>query len=434
MPYDVIIVGGRLAGAATGMLLARKGVRALVVDRTHFPSDTLSSHQLQPPGVARLRRWGLLDRLDATGTPPVRDVRFDTNGVVIAGRYPEVDGTGALYSPRREVLDTLLVEAAREAGVEVREDTIVDELLLSGGRVRGIRSRHKGSSTATDDHAALVVGADGKHSMVAKTIGASSHRSRSARSLGFYCYWQDVELSAGELYNRDRRVAGAWPTDQGMVVTYVGWPASEFDVFRTDPAGHVLDTLDACGTLGARIRAGHRVGPVRGTSDLPNEIRVSSGPGWALAGDAGLVMDSITGQGMGHALRDADLLSDAIISGLGGGGLDRALARYVKQRDKQTKAMFDFTVRIASFPPPTPAEQTMFAAIAERPEETSQLLGAVAGSVPITSLFSPRRLMSLVGVRGFAALARSQLRPVTPRPAPVEERPDRVGSRAQDDL
>jgi 2-polyprenyl-6-methoxyphenol hydroxylase-like FAD-dependent oxidoreductase len=113
MPYDVIIVGGRLAGAATGMLLAREGLRALVVDRTHFPSDTLSSHQLQPPGVARLRRWGLLDRLDATGTPPVRDVRFDINGVVLAGQYPDIDGAAALYSPRREVLDTLLVEAAR---------------------------------------------------------------------------------------------------------------------------------------------------------------------------------------------------------------------------------------------------------------------------------------------------------------------------------
>ena len=68
----------------------------------------------------------------------------------------------------------------------------------------------------------------------------------------------------------------------------------------------------------------------------------------------------------------------------------------------------------------------MFAAIAERPEETSRLLGAIAGSVPITSLFSPRRLMSLTGVRGFAALARSQLRPVTPRPAPAAKLPDPV--------
>jgi 2-polyprenyl-6-methoxyphenol hydroxylase-like FAD-dependent oxidoreductase len=426
MSYDVIVVGGRLAGAATGMLLAREGLSVLIVDRAHFPSDTLSSHQLQPPGAARLRRWGLLDRLEATGTPPVPDVRFDVDGVVIAGRYPEVDGSGALYSPRREVLDTLLVQAAREAGADVREDTIVDELLLTDGRVRGIRSRHKGSSTATDDTAALVVGADGKHSMVAKTVRAPSRRSRAARSLGFYCYWRDVEITAGEIYSRDRRVAGAWPTDDGMIVTYVGWPASEFEVFRTDPAGHVRQTLDDCGTLGARIRAGRQVGPVRGTSDLPNEIRVSAGPGWALAGDAGLVMDPITGQGMGHALRDADLLSDAIVTGLGGGRLDRSLARYVKQRDAETKPMFDFTVRLASFPPPTTAERAMFSAIAERPEETSQFFGALAGSVPVTSLFSPRRLMAMTGVRGFAALARSQLRPATPRPAPVEELPDPV--------
>ena len=95
--------------------------------------------------------------------------------------------------------------------------------------------------------------------------------------------------------------------------------------------------------------AGRRVGPVRGTSDLPNEIRLRAVPA-GLAGDAGLVMDSITGQGMGHALRDADLLSDAIITGLGSGRLDRSLARYAKQRDAETKAMFDFTVRLAVLP------------------------------------------------------------------------------------
>jgi flavin-dependent dehydrogenase len=324
------------------------------------------------------------------------------------------------------VLDALLVAAAREAGAEVREDTIVEELLTSNDSVRGIRSRHKGSAIATDDTAALVVGADGKHSTVAKAVAAPSRRSRSARSLGFYCYWQDVEIASGEIYGRDRRVAGAWPTDNGMVVTYVGWPASEFAIFRTDPAGNVLRTLDGCGTLGARIRAGRQVGPVRGTSDLPNEIRASAGPGWALAGDAGLVMDPITGQGMGHALRDAELLADAIVAGLGRGGLDRALGGYVKRRDAETSAMFDFTVRLASFPRTTPAERTMFAAIAAGPEETSRFLGALAGTVPITLLFSPRRLMSLIGVRGFAALARTQLRPATPRPVPAAQLPDPV--------
>jgi 2-polyprenyl-6-methoxyphenol hydroxylase-like FAD-dependent oxidoreductase len=222
------------------------------------------------------------------------------------------------------------------------------------------------------------------------------------------------------MYARDRRVVGAWPTDSGQVITYVAWPVSKFPAFRADPARHVLETLDRCGTLGDRVRAGTRIGPVRGTSDLPNEIRRSAGPGWALAGDAGLVMDPITGQGMGHALRDADLLSTALVTGLGGGGhLDRALARYAKQRDAQTTAMFDFTVRLASFPPPTPAERTLFASIADRPDATRQFFGALAGSVPIRTLFAPRRLRSLVGLRGVAALARQQARPPVPRPAPA---------------
>src|SRR5215472_12145174 len=100
--YDVIVVGARVAGAATAMLLARNGLRVLAVDRAAFPSDTVSSHQVQVPGVARLRRWGLLDRLNA---PPTREVRFDSGEVVLRGRFPAYDGADALYSPRRTVLD-----------------------------------------------------------------------------------------------------------------------------------------------------------------------------------------------------------------------------------------------------------------------------------------------------------------------------------------
>src|ERR1700749_999753 len=119
--YDVIIVGARVAGASTAMLLARRGLKVLVVDRARFPSDTLSTHQVQLPGVARLRRWGLLDRLDAAGTPAVSHVTVDLGHTVLGGTLPNHDGAAALYSPRRTVLDHMLVEAARAAGAEVRE-------------------------------------------------------------------------------------------------------------------------------------------------------------------------------------------------------------------------------------------------------------------------------------------------------------------------
>ena len=75
MRHDVIVVGARVAGAATAMLLARSGLKVLVVDRARFPSDTLSTHQVQVPGIDRLRRWGLLDRI-ADGAPATVRVRL----------------------------------------------------------------------------------------------------------------------------------------------------------------------------------------------------------------------------------------------------------------------------------------------------------------------------------------------------------------------
>ena len=137
----VIVVGARVAGAATSLLLARAGLRVLTVDRARFPSDTLSTHQVQVPGVARLHRWGLLDRLVATGTPATRRVRLDAGHVVLDGRFPAYGGVDALYSPRRTNLDSILVEAARAAGAEVREGFTVEELVRDdAGAVTGIRA------------------------------------------------------------------------------------------------------------------------------------------------------------------------------------------------------------------------------------------------------------------------------------------------------
>jgi hypothetical protein len=156
--YDVIIVGGRVAGASTAMLLARRGLKVLVVDRATFPSDTLSTHQVQLPGVARLARWGVLDAMLAAGTPLTRDVRFDQGDGVITGRYPAYQGVEAMCSPRRTLLDRVLVDAARASGAEVRENFAVEEI-LGDGQVTGIRgqerarlpspSRHVSSSART---------------------------------------------------------------------------------------------------------------------------------------------------------------------------------------------------------------------------------------------------------------------------------------------
>src|SRR5260370_27737518 len=157
------------------MLLARAGLRVLGVDRAGFPSDTLSTHQVQLPGVRALGRWGPLGRLSAAGTPAARRLRFDTGRVLLDGHYPAWDGADALYSPRRILLDRLLVDAARDAGAEVRQNFLVDELAWAGGRVAGIRGRDRGGTRGAET-APLVVGADGTPAFLAPAAGARRYR------------------------------------------------------------------------------------------------------------------------------------------------------------------------------------------------------------------------------------------------------------------
>src|SRR6476659_2518703 len=96
--YDVIIAGARVAGAATARLLAQKGHKVLVVDKATFPSDTMSTHAVQLPGVARLKRWGLLEKVQATNCPPTEHVTFTSGDVVLKGCYPTFEGVNAIYS------------------------------------------------------------------------------------------------------------------------------------------------------------------------------------------------------------------------------------------------------------------------------------------------------------------------------------------------
>ncbi len=166
--YDVIVVGARCAGSPTAMLLARKGYRVLLLDRATFPSDTISTHLIHPPGVAALKKWGLVDRLVSTGCPPIEIYAFDMGPFVISGS-PGIEGSPVSYGPRRTVLDKLLVDAAAEAGVEVRTGFTVDEVLSEDGSVTGIRGHSKGGPPVTE-HARMLVGADGLHSVVAATV------------------------------------------------------------------------------------------------------------------------------------------------------------------------------------------------------------------------------------------------------------------------
>jgi 2-polyprenyl-6-methoxyphenol hydroxylase-like FAD-dependent oxidoreductase len=403
--YDVIVVGARVAGAATAMLLARAGLRVLAVDRVSFPCDAISSHQLQIPGVALLHRWGLLGKLTAAGTPPTRLVRFDAGGgLVLNGRFPACEGADALYSPRRTLLDSVLVEAAREAGAEVREGFRVTQVTGSGGRVSGIRGHSRDGQEVTET-ASLVIGADGKRSLIAAAVGARRYRQRPARSFASYTYWAGVPVSGGELYQRPGRAVAVFPTNNELTMIYAAAPIAEFASARADLEGHYLRALDLCGDLGERARHGRRAERLRTTPDQPNTFRRSHGPGWALAGDAGVVMDSVSAQGMTSALRDASYLSAAIVAGLGGSRpLHTALRDHQRRRDRAIRGMYDFTLGLAAFPPAGPRQRNFLAAVAADQQETSRFLGAFAGITPPEDYFTLGTVIRILGSRGIRKL------------------------------
>jgi 2-polyprenyl-6-methoxyphenol hydroxylase-like FAD-dependent oxidoreductase len=403
--YDVIVVGARIAGAATAMLLARQGIRVLAVDRVSFPSDTVSSHQLQVPGAARLHEWGLLRRLTAAGTPPVRRVRFDAGaGLILTGQFPAYGGVDAMLSPRRTLLDSILVDAAREAGAEIRENFRVMQLTASGDRVTGIRGAARGGPVVTET-AGLVIGADGKRSLVAEAVRARRYRERPARSFASYSYWAGVPVSDGELYQRPGRAVAVFPTNDDLTMVYVGAPMAEFAPARADLVGHYLRALDLCGDLGERVRSGSRAERLRTTPDQPNTFRWPHGPGWALVGDAGVVMDSVSAQGMTSALRDADYLSAAVIEGLGGSRpLDAALRDHRRRRDRAIRGMYDFTLRLAALSPVTSRERRFLAAVASDQLQTDRFLGAFAGIVPPEQYFTVRTALRVLGSRAVRDL------------------------------
>jgi flavin-dependent dehydrogenase len=198
---DVIVIGARVAGSSTAMLLARKGPGRAGGRPASFPSDMLSTHQIQVPGVARLHRWGLLDKVIASGAPPARAVRFDVGFAVLSGHFPAFGEVDAVYSPRRTVLDALLVDAARQAGTEVREGFTVEEIISVDGRVQGIRGRDSDGAPVTET-ARLVIGADGKRSLLAGAVDAPAYRDRPPLSMAYYTSWEGVDWGS-----TDRRVA-----------------------------------------------------------------------------------------------------------------------------------------------------------------------------------------------------------------------------------
>ena len=388
-PYDVIVVGARCAGSPTAMLLARRGHRVLLVDRATFPSDTMSTHMIHAPGVAALRSWGLDGRVAATGCPPVTTYTFDFGPFRLSGSPRPVEGNAVGYAPRRTVLDAILVDAAAEAGAEIREGFTVDGLLTEGGRVTGIRG-HGRDGTRVTERAEVVAGADGLHSLVAEAVAAPRYNEHPTLDAAYYAYWRGVPASGFEAWVRPGRAVGLIPTNDGLTCVVVNWPRSELVANRADVEGSFLRTLDLAPELAARVAAGERVTRIVGTGHLPSFYRRPYGPGGVLAGDAGFHKDPITAQGISGGFHDAGRLARALGEVLAGrAAFDDAMAACQRARDEATSAMFELTLGFASLEPPPPEMAELLHASAGNQDAMDGFVSMVAGTLPVPEFLGP---------------------------------------------
>lgn len=409
--YDAIVIGARCSGASTAMLLARQGHRVLVVDRSSFPSDVISTHFLWPHGMSYLNRWGVLDQVLAV-TPSHTSITVVNDGIPLTGTVPpellreyfrdlhgdDSNVVQSYASVRRRVLDQVLIEAAAKAGAEVRTNFAVRDLIFEDDRVVGIRGR-TADGEVVEERARIVIGADGRNSFVARTLDLPKYDERPRCTFAYWSYYSGFDLGAGQIHRRGRLACAVVPTNFEQNMVLVWGPSDWSREFRHDVPGNFQRALDFVSPeLGEVVRTeGTREERIYGTLDQAAFLRPLHGPGWVLVGDAESFKDQCTAIGMTHAFRDAELVSAALHRWLSGdASMDEAMVAYESRRRSQNAAAYyDYVCTLAEMRPYRHDELQLFVALRGNQEETDRFIATHADIAPVSEFFQASNLFLL---------------------------------------
>jgi menaquinone-9 beta-reductase len=386
---DAVVVGCRPAGAAASIALARRGVRVIALDRAKFPSDTLSTHVMFATGVAELKWLGALDRVRAVGAPEYRVIHPNTVSFPSGERLDPhaamspVDGVDYGLCTRRPGLDHALVETAREAGAEVREQCSVVGLLYDGPRVAGVRYSTR-DGALHEIRAKLVVGADGHHSTVAKLLGVEEPYRGSPAGRGLvFIYVKDPrgpeERSIIQRWQSGETAGFFFPCDDGTGLALFMPPKEEIARFRRDFQAMWERKLDDFPELRARLEGCEQLTKPRSSNQTDAYFRKSSGPGWALVGDAGHFKDPVIAQGIRDALRFGRLLGEAVADTLSDPEqLDRKLFAWELNRDRECLPSYYLAQRETRTHPINQLETEIFRELQDNTPMASHFVEALA--------------------------------------------------------
>lgn len=369
--YDVIIVGARCAGASLAILLSRAGVSVLLLDKDPLPSDQVTStHTIHPPGIDVLDELGVGAAV-REGSPATHLVRLRKNDAHVDLEF--VDGR-AEYCPRRHRLDGLLQDAAVAAGAELWDRTRATALVEEDGRVVGVRAE-----TNKQEHtlrARLVVGADGRHSTIAKLVEAEEYLTWDAPGAAYWGYWEAPSFwRTDSAYPFDMYVANTngnirliFQTDNDQLLISSAPPLDQVASWREDPEAALRADLESDPVTGPLIDGTHLDGRVRGTINERHFFRTATGPGWVLVGDAGHHKDWLIGDGITEALLQARSLAIAITV-----ETDQALIQWWRARDVAGVAHHFFARDQGAADPPTELDCLVFSHVNEIPEYRARM-------------------------------------------------------------
>jgi 2-polyprenyl-6-methoxyphenol hydroxylase-like FAD-dependent oxidoreductase len=392
---DVVIVGARCAGTAAAVPLARAGRAVVVLDKTRFPADTMSTHVLVPNGVQELQHMGALRKILALGPAKSKYLTLNDGDLRIRERFASFAGIDYGLCIPRDQQDVLLVEAARDAGADVRERCSVEQVVWRDGRAVGVRYRT--SEGEFEIHAKLVIGADGRKSRVAAEVDAWTPYRASKNGRGFAFRYLDDPLgkdapSEFQIYRANGNQALVLPScPAGRTLVVHMCPAGDIAAHRADPEGAWQAKLDQDPALRRRIGGATNMSKVRSTDDLSAYYRRSSGPGWALAGDSGHFKDPVTGNGMRDALKHGRLLGEAAAATIDDPhALDVALRAWERARDKDTLSTYHWGNRESRPTPTSPLVRAVLGTFAG--SEEPNLSDTFNRARSVESIINPKRL------------------------------------------
>lgn len=397
--FDVIVVGGSVSGAPTATWLARKGFKVLVVEKDKFPRDTNSTHFIWPRGMSYLNRLGVADEL-IKHTPHFNQLELNIEGIRLHGSVPleavrdrfvslHGDGHGVVdyyCGPRRFYLDKVLLDEARRSGVDVRESTSVDSLIIEDDVVVGVRGTGP-NGLELHARARVVIGADGRMSRFAANVNSKKTKVREKSTFAYYSYYTGIDKPELCIHKKGRFGTAIYPTMEDRHLVLVYGPTAWWSDFSKDPESNFLKTYKfVAPDVAELLEKGKRVEDFKAMGRMVAFHREHWGKGWVLVGDAASFKDQWTAMGITHSLRDAELLADYLETVLKEeSDWNAAMEKYSAVRAADYDDYWTMVCDGAEMEPYTREQLEMFHSLEGNQDQIDQFIGQVGDTISLKS-------------------------------------------------